>query len=68
MTVPANFASAQYKERLGDLPEIWDKAFEVSAAQNPAVQATCAELVLAGLHSLEKVSRSTHFGGSVYEL
>lgn len=59
--------SAQYKERLGDLPEIWDKAFEVSAAQNPAVQASCAELVLAGLHSLDKVSRSTHFGGSVYE-
>lgn len=60
--------ATQYRDRVGDLPEIWDKAFEVSASSEPAVQAACLEFVLAGLHSLDKISRSVHFGGSTYEL
>jgi magnesium chelatase subunit I len=60
--------AAQYRDRLEHIPSIWDKAFEVSAAVEPAVQASCVEFVLAGLHSLDKISRSTHFGGSTYQL
>lgn len=58
----------QYRTRLGDLPDIWEKAFEVSVSQHPGVQAACAEFVLAGLYAMEKISRSTHHGGSTYQL
>ena len=49
--------SEQYADRLKRVPPIWDKAFEVNASGDPAVRASCVEFVLAGLHSLDKISR-----------
>ena len=41
--------SAKYAELLKRVPPVWDKAFEVNAAEDPAVRASCVEFVLAGL-------------------
>jgi magnesium chelatase subunit I len=60
--------SSQYVERLKRVPPIWDKAFEVNAAGDPAVRASCVEFVLAGLYALEKISRAQHHGRMVYEV
>jgi magnesium chelatase subunit I len=60
--------SASYGERLKRVPPAWDKAFEVNAAQDPAVRASCVEFVLAGLYSADKISRSQRHGRIVYEL
>src|ERR1700724_2158176 len=37
--------SAHYAERLKRVPKAWDKAFEVNAADNEAVRASCVEFV-----------------------
>jgi magnesium chelatase subunit I len=60
--------SSSYAERLKRVPPIWDKAFEVNAAGDPAVRASCVEFVLAGLYALEKISRAQHHGRMVYEV
>jgi magnesium chelatase subunit I len=60
--------SKHYAERLKRVPPIWDKAFEVNAAGDPAVRASCVEFVLAGLYALEKISRAQHHGRMVYEV
>jgi len=60
--------SAVYGERLKRVPPVWEKAFEVNAASDPAVRAACVEFVLAGLYSSDKVSRSQRHGRIVYEL
>jgi magnesium chelatase subunit I len=60
--------SSNYAERLKRVPPIWDKAFEVNAAGDPAVRASCVEFVLAGLYALEKISRAQHHGRMVYEV
>ncbi|MBM4006848.1 MAG: magnesium chelatase [Planctomycetes bacterium] len=60
--------SAQYAERLRALPEAWDKAFEVNASGDPAVRASCAEFVLAGLWADDKVSRVVKHGRTSYEV
>jgi magnesium chelatase subunit I len=60
--------SGRYAERLKRVPPIWDKAFEVNASEDPAVRASCVEFVLAGLHALDRVSRSQHHGGMTYEI
>ncbi len=60
--------SESYVERLKRVPPAWDKAFEVNAAQDPAVRASCVEFVLAGLYSADKISRSQRHGRIVYEL
>jgi magnesium chelatase subunit I len=59
--------SEDYARRLQRVPPIWDKAFEVNASGDPAVRAACVEFVLAGLHAMEKISRSQHHGRIVYE-
>lgn len=59
--------SSDYARRLQRVPPVWDKAFEVNASGEPAVRAACVEFVLAGLHALEKISRSQHHGRIVYE-
>jgi magnesium chelatase subunit I len=61
-------ASVHYAERLKRVPPVWDKAFEVNAAADPAVRASCVEFVLAGLYSLEKISRAQQHGRMVYEV
>jgi magnesium chelatase subunit I len=60
--------SSAYAERLEHVPEIWERAFEVNAAENEAVRAACIEFVLAGLYSLDMISRSEQHGGISYEI
>ncbi|HEY2761861.1 MAG TPA: magnesium chelatase, partial [Pirellulales bacterium] len=59
--------SSSYAERLKRVPPAWDKAFEVNAAADPAVRASCVEFVLAGLYATDQISRSQHHGRMVYE-
>lgn len=60
--------SACYAERLKRVPPAWQKAFEVNAAADPAVRASCVEFVLAGLYATDRISRSQHHGKIVYEM
>ena len=60
--------SQHYAERLQRVPPVWEKAFEVNAAQDPAVRASCVEFVLAGLYAKERISRAQHHGGMTYEI
>ncbi|MEM6691562.1 MAG: magnesium chelatase [Planctomycetota bacterium] len=59
--------SSEYAERLQAVPPAWEKAFEVNASENPALRASCVEFVLAGLYSMEKISRSQKHGKIEYE-
>ncbi len=59
--------SAQYAQRLKRVPPIWEKAFEVNAAESEAVRASCVEFVLSGLYANDRISRSQHHGRIVYE-
>lgn len=59
--------SGHYAQRLKRVPPIWEKAFEVNAAENDAVRASCVEFVLAGLYANDRISRSQHHGRIVYE-
>ena len=59
--------SAQYADRMRAVPEAWDKAFEVNASGDPAVRASCAEFVLAGLWATDRVSRAVKHGRTSYE-
>ncbi len=60
--------SRVYCERLRRVPELWNKAFEVNASENEAVRASCIEFVLAGLYSMDRISRSQHFGKITYTI
>ncbi|MBM4089747.1 MAG: magnesium chelatase [Planctomycetes bacterium] len=60
--------SDQYAARLKRVPPAWEKAFEVNAAESPAMRAACVEFVLAGLYSTDQISRSQHHGRIVYEV
>jgi magnesium chelatase subunit I len=59
--------SRHYAERIQRVPPIWNKAFEVNAADNEAMRASCVEFVLAGLYAQEAISRSQYHGRIVYE-
>lgn len=59
--------SAHYAARLERVPPAWQKAFEVNAASDPAVRASCVEFVLAGLYSRDRISRSQRHGRIEYE-
>jgi len=50
------------------VPPAWDKAFEISPSQHPAMRASCVEFVLAGLHAMQKISRAKSRGRIRYEL
>jgi magnesium chelatase subunit I len=58
--------SSHYAERLKRVPPAWDKAFEVNASSDPAVRASCVEFVLAGLYSMDRISRSQQHGRIEY--
>ena len=58
--------STHYAERLKRVPPAWDKAFEVNASSEPAVRASCVEFVLAGLYSMDRISRSQQHGRIEY--
>ncbi|MEQ8786026.1 MAG: magnesium chelatase [Pirellulaceae bacterium] len=60
--------SSRYADRLQRVPPIWDKAFEVNAAEDEAVRASCLEFVLAGLYALERISRLQQRGSITYEM
>jgi magnesium chelatase subunit I len=60
--------SSYYAERLHRVPPVWDKAFEVNASADAAVRASCVEFVLAGLHSMDLISRAQHHGRLAYEV
>ena len=60
--------SSEYAERLKNVPPAWDKAFEVNAGESDAVRASCVEFVLAGLYSMDRISRSQSHGKIEYEL
>jgi magnesium chelatase subunit I len=60
--------SSYYAERLQRVPPVWDKAFEVNASEDPAVRASCVEFVLAGLYSMDLVSRSEQHGRISYDI
>lgn len=60
--------SSHYAERLQRVPPVWDKAFEVNASTDAAVRASCVEFVLAGLYSLDLISRGQHHGRLAYEV
>lgn len=59
--------SGHYADRLKRVPPAWDKAFEVNAAADPAVRASCVEFVLAGLWSSDMISRAERHGRIEYE-
>ncbi len=54
--------SSIYAERLKVVPSVWEKAFEVNASENDAVRASCVEFVLAGLYSMDRISRAQKHG------
>ncbi|MBW3600626.1 MAG: magnesium chelatase, partial [Planctomycetes bacterium] len=60
--------SADYAQLLRRVPPVWDKAFELNASQEPAVRASCVEFVLAGLYSMDKISRAQHHGRMEYRV
>jgi magnesium chelatase subunit I len=60
--------SEQYGEAISQVPAAWEKAFEVNAANDPAVRASCVEFVLAGLWATDRISRGVRHGRVEYEL
>ena len=59
--------SENYAKLLKRVPPIWDKAFELNASQDAAVRASCVEFVLAGLYSMDRISRAQSHGSITYE-
>ena len=59
--------SVAYEQIVADVPAIWERAFEVNAAQSVAVRASCVEFVLAGLYATERISRIQSHGRTVYD-
>jgi magnesium chelatase subunit I len=60
--------SRDYADRLQSVPPAWDLAFEVNASENEAVRASCVEFVLAGLYSMDRISRAQRHGKIEYEI
>ena len=59
--------SQEYEKILQHVPAVWEKAFEVNAAEDAAVRASCVEFVLAGLYSMDQISRAQNHGRIEYE-
>jgi magnesium chelatase subunit I len=59
--------SDRYAEILKRVPPVWEKAFELNPATDPAVRASCVEFVLAGLYAMDKISRASKHGRVSYE-
>jgi magnesium chelatase subunit I len=58
--------SSAYADRIKRVPPVWDKAFEVNAASDPAMRASCVEFVLAGLYAMDMISRLQQHGRITY--
>jgi magnesium chelatase subunit I len=59
--------SAAYRDLVAEVPAVWERAFEVNAAADPAVRAACIEFVLAGLYATERISRLQSHGRTIYD-
>ncbi len=59
--------STAYEAALRVAPAAWSKAFEVNAANDAAVRASCCEFVLAGMWATDRLSRSEKHGRISYE-
>jgi magnesium chelatase subunit I len=59
--------STHYQSLLKRVPKVWEKAFELNPAADPAVRASCVEFVLAGLYASDQISRATTHGRLTYE-
>jgi len=59
--------SAAYEGIVAEVPAVWEKAFEVNAATDAAVRASCIEFVLAGLYATERISRIQSHGRTTYD-
>ena len=59
--------SSEYAKRLKRVPPAWEKAFEINASADEAVRASCVEFILAGLYSMDRISRGQSHGHSSYE-
>jgi magnesium chelatase subunit I len=59
--------SSHYAEKLKHVPPVWETAFEVNAGSHPAIRASCIEFVLAGLYSMDRISRASKNGKVSYE-
>lgn len=60
--------SSHYAKLLQRVPPVWEKAFEVNAAESEAVRASCVEFVLAGLYATDRISRQQAHGRIVYQM
>jgi magnesium chelatase subunit I len=60
--------SSHYEKVIKRVPQVWDKAFEVNAAGDAAVRASCVEFVLAGLWASDVISRAERHGRVQYEI
>ncbi|MDV6032680.1 MAG: magnesium chelatase [Phycisphaera sp. RhM] len=60
--------SSHYAERLQSVPPAWNLAFQVNASESEAVRASCVEFVLAGLYSMDRISRAQRHGKIEYEV
>ena len=60
--------SSVYAERLKQVPQVWHRAFEVNAGEDPAIRASCVEFVLAGLYAQDMISRVQRHGQVTYEI
>ena len=60
-------SSTAYEGIVAEVPAIWEKAFEVNAARDPAVRASCIEFVLAGLYATDRISRVQSHGRTTYD-
>ncbi|MCA9065135.1 MAG: magnesium chelatase, partial [Planctomycetaceae bacterium] len=59
--------STHYEQILQRVPSVWEKAFEVNAAENAAMRASCVEFILAGLYATDRISRAQRHGTVTYE-
>jgi magnesium chelatase subunit I len=60
--------SAEYARRLQRVPPVWEKAFEVNAAADAAMRASCVEFILAGLYATDRISRGQSHGRVYYQV
>lgn len=58
--------SSHYESIIKRVPKVWEKAFELNPAESPAVRASCAEFVLAGLWASDAISRAERHGRVEY--
>ncbi len=57
--------SEAYAERLKHVPAVWKKPSRFNATEHPAVRASCVEFVLAGLYSMDRISRTAKHASSI---